>query len=227
MDSGDEDMFDEESGTGQPDDIAHEVNAALAGAALYEDGDVVEPAAGPSRKREYTNREILDLIRGNDGNCTKTAEDLINALLKYPEDHPKGPTKEDMVKLARQLAESIRRLWSKDKKRKLRGKEGETFITTEHDPMFATQPSQEMSQRNDPTVDPSDLLIEVDNLDIDDPPPKKKKKTPESKEPGRTTRKHFTELEVKQRRIILNELKTTPGLGIFEQFALWAHELDI
>ena len=51
MDSGDEDMFDDDESTAvEPDDIAHEVNAALAGAASYEDEDVVEPVAGPSRK---------------------------------------------------------------------------------------------------------------------------------------------------------------------------------
>ena len=44
--------------------------------------DVVEPtAAGTSRKREFTNQEILNLIYGNDGNCTKAAEDLHHLVL--------------------------------------------------------------------------------------------------------------------------------------------------
>ena len=231
MDS-DEDLFEEDhegSTAESPENITSEVNTALADAGLYEGGDVEGATAkSPSRKRkrEYTSGEILKLIKSQPReNCAKAAEVLVNSLLKYPEDHPKGPSAEAKDKLTNTIAKKVRDLWNNRRQIKRKKEVGKTFISTEDHEMFATQPSQELSQGSDLTVQEEELLMEVDSLEIDDalPPPAKKQKTTKSGKP----RKHFTELGVKQRRKVLNDLKTTPGLGISEQLTLWANQVDI
>ena len=121
-----------------------------------EDG---EAELAPTRKRKFSKREVLALLKEKEGDLEKVVGEICEELVPFDvtieEELQVNDRLERMANAAKSLERKVRKLQKANKERKFRHcleKLEETFVSCSQNSIFQSEDSQSLSQESQPGI---------------------------------------------------------------------------